>query len=177
MFRKIVVGYDGPERSAETSALAEALRDPDKGTLLLASAFWARPLLVGGLTLAEDLGVIRETTEALLAEARDALCNPDRVQIRAIPADSPSRMLAEVAEAEHADLVVVGASRCRELGRPLPGTTAEPVIHDAPCAVAVAPPAYPGGDIRRIGVAYDGSPEADARGARRSRSRASSARL
>jgi nucleotide-binding universal stress UspA family protein len=64
--------------------------------------------------------------------------------------------------AEHADLIVVGSSRRRELGRPLPGTTAERLLHDAPCAVAVPPPGYTGGDIRRIGVAYDGSPEADA---------------
>jgi len=161
MFRTIVVGYDTPERSADTSALAKALRDPDDGTLLLASAVSSQPLAVGGITFPEDLDVIRETTEALLAEARDALSGPDRVQIRAIPAESPARMLTELAEAEHADLVVVGASRCRERGRPLPGTTAEPVLHDAPCAVAVAPPGYTGGDIRRIGVAYDGSPDAD----------------
>ena len=161
MFRTIVIGYDTPERIAESSALAEALRDPDEGTLLLASAVSSRPLAVGGFTLAEDLGVICETTEALLAEARDALSGPDRVHIRAIPADSPARMLSELADAEHADLVIVGASRRRELGRPLPGTTAEQVLRDAPCPVAVVAPRYTGGDIRRIGVAYDGSPEAD----------------
>ena len=161
MFRTIVIGYDTPERTAESSTLAEALRDPDDGTVLLASAVSSRPLAVGGFTLAEDLGVICETTEALLAEARDALSGPDRVHTRAIPADSPARMLSELAEAEHADLVIVGASRRRELGRPLPGTTAEQVLRDAPCPVAVVPPRYTGGDIRRIGVAYDGSPEAD----------------
>ena len=160
MFRTIVIGYDTPERTAESSTLAEALRDPDDGTVLLASAVSSRPLAVGG-ALAEDLGVICETTEALLAEARDALSVLDRVHTRAIPADSPARMLSELAEAEHADLVIVGASRRRELGRPLPGTTAEQVLRDAPCPVAVVPPRYTGGDIRRIGVAYDGSPEAD----------------
>jgi nucleotide-binding universal stress UspA family protein len=71
-------------------------------------------------------------------------------------------VLAEVAEAEQADLVVVGSSRRSTLGRLLPGTTAERLLHDAPCPVAVAPCGYSGGDIRRIGVAYDGSPEADA---------------
>jgi len=162
MFRTIVIGYDTPERSAENSALAEALRDPDDGTLLLASAVSSRPLEIGGLTFGEDLGVMRETTEALLAEARGALPEPDHVRTRAIPAESPARMLSELAEAEDADLLVVGASRRRELGLPLPGTTAEHVLRDAPCPVAVVPPRYAGGDIRRIGVAYDGSPEADA---------------
>ena len=162
MFRTIVIGYDTPERSAENSALAEALRDPDDGTLLLASAVSSQPLEIGGLTFGEDLGVMCETTEALLAEARDALPAPDHVRTRAIPAESPARMLAELAEAEDADLVVVGAGRRRELGLPLPGTTAEQVLRDAPCPVAVVPPRYTGGDVRRIGVAYDGSPEADA---------------
>ena len=80
---------------------------------------------------------------------------------RTIPADLPAPMFPGVAEAEHADFVV-GASRRRELSRPLPRTTAERALEDAPCSVAVAPPVYTDADIRRIGVAYDGSPEADA---------------
>jgi nucleotide-binding universal stress UspA family protein len=80
---------------------------------------------------------------------------------RTIPADLPAPMLPGLAEAEHADFVV-GASRRRELSRPLPRTTAERALEDAPCSVAVAPPVYTDADIRRIGVAYDGSPEADA---------------
>ena len=68
----------------------------------------------------------------------------------------------EMPEAEGADLLVVGFSRRSALGRRLPGSTAERLLHEAPCPVAVAPPGYSGGDIRRIGVAYDGSPEAGA---------------
>jgi nucleotide-binding universal stress UspA family protein len=86
----------------------------------------------------------------------------DQVMIRAIPSYSASRALTTVAEAEHADLVVVGSSRQRDaLRRLLPATT-ERLVHDAPCPVAVAPRGYSGGDIRRIGVAHDGSHEADA---------------
>ena len=44
----------------------------------------------------------------------------------------------------------------------LPGTTAERLLHGAPCAVAVAPRGYERDDIRHIGVAYEGSPEAEA---------------
>ena len=82
---------------------------------------------------------------------------------RTIPTDLPAPMLPRLAEAEHADFVV-GARRRRELSRPLPRTTAERALDDAPCSVAVAPPVYTDAeaDIRRIGVAYDGSPEADA---------------
>ena len=44
----------------------------------------------------------------------------------------------------------------------LPGTTGEQLFHGAPCAVAIAPHGYEGGEIRHIGVAYEGSPEAEA---------------
>lgn len=116
MFKTILIGYDGPKRGDEATALAEALRDPRTGSLLLMSA-----------------------------------CP-----------DSPGRALSEAAESEDADLVVVGAGERSALGRPLPGTAAERLVDDPPCAVAVAPPNYSGGDIRCIGVAYDGTSVADA---------------
>ena len=46
-----------------------------------------------------------------------------------------------------------------------PGSTGERLLHGAPCAVAVVPHGYrtrADQSIRRIGVAYDGSDEADA---------------
>jgi nucleotide-binding universal stress UspA family protein len=162
MFQTILVGYDGPERGGEAIALAETLRDPDTGTLLLTSAYPPAPLPVGGFVGPQDIEVLREQAEDLLAVARASLPDRERVLIRAIPSDSAARVLSEVAEAEHADLVVVGSSRRSALGRLLPGTTAERLLHDAPCPVAVAPRGYTAGDIRRIGVAYDGSSEADA---------------
>ena len=162
MFQTILIGYDEPERGGEAIALAETLRDPHTGTLVLTSVYPPAPLPVGRYVGPQDIEVLREQTEELLLVARDALPDRDRVMIRAIPSDSAARVLTEVAEAEQADLIVVGSSRRSELGRLLPGTTAERLLHDAPCPVAVAPRGYSGGDIRRIGVAYDGSPEADA---------------
>ena len=162
MFQKIVIGYDEPERGGEATALAETLRDPHAGTLVLTSVYPPAPLPVGSFVGPQDIELLREQAEELLLVARDALPDRDRVMIRAIPADSAARVLSEVAEAEQADLVVVGSSRRSTLGRLLPGTTAERLLHDAPCQVAVAPRGYSGGDIRRIGVAYDGSAEAEA---------------
>jgi nucleotide-binding universal stress UspA family protein len=162
MVQTILIGYDEPERGGEAIALAEALRDPDTGTLLLTSVYPPAPLPVGGFVAPQDIEVLHDEAEDLLLVARDALPERDRVLIRAIPSDSAARVLSEMAAAEQADLIVVGSSRRSKLGRLLPGTTAEHVLQHAPCPVAVAPRGYTGGDIRRIGVAYDGSPEADA---------------
>ena len=158
MFRTIVVGYDGPGGGREAIALAEALRDPRKGTLLLTSAYLPTPVPTAPLVTVPDL---REPTEASLAEARATL--GPRVPVRTVAvAAASARALIETAEREQADLVVVGSSRRGTLGRVLPGTTGEQLLHGAPCAVAIAPHGYEGGEIRHIGVAYDGSPEAEA---------------
>jgi nucleotide-binding universal stress UspA family protein len=162
MFQTILIGYDEPERGGEAIALAETLRDPQTATLLLTSVYPPAPLPVGGFVAPQDIEMLRDQTEELLLVARDALPDRDRVMIRAIPSDSAARVLTEMAEVEHADLIVVGSSRRSALGRLLPGTTAERLLQDAPCPVAVAPRGYSGGDLRRVGVAYDGSAEADA---------------
>ena len=163
MFRSIVIGYDGPGRGDEAVALAALLRDPRKGTLLLTSAYPLAPAMsVGGYVVPEEIDKLQAEAEAMLAAARDAMPAKERTRIRALASDSPPRVLTEIAEAEHADLVVVGSSHRGAIGRVLPGTTAERLLHGAPCAVAVAPRGYRGGLIRRIGVAYDSSPEAEA---------------
>jgi nucleotide-binding universal stress UspA family protein len=146
MFQRILVGYDSPKRGDEATALADALRDPRTGRLLLASAY--------------DEGRGDETA-GMLEDARERLRTPDRAQVRAIASDTPGRTLKALAETERADLVVVGSGSRSALGHPLPGTAAERLACDPPCPVAVAPRGYTGGDIRRIGIVYDGSPSAD----------------
>lgn len=158
MFRTIVVGYDEPERGGEAIALAEALRDPRHGSLLLASAYLPTPVPTAPFEFAVDQ---RDPTESLLSEARAQLEGRVPVRTISVPA-APARALTEIAEREHADLVVVGSSHHGKVGRVLPGTTAEWLLRGAPCAVAVAPRGYERDDIRHIGVAYEGSPEAEA---------------
>ena len=86
-----------------------------------------------------------------------------RVRRRAPVAPSPARGLTELAESEDADLLVTGSSRHAEPGRIRPQRTAGRLLQGAPCAVAIAP-----GGLRSeaadppLGIAYDGSPEADA---------------
>ena len=106
MFRTIIVGYDEPERGGEAVALAEALRDPLHGSLLLTSAYLPTPVPTAPFVVAADL---RDPTESLLSEARAQLEGRVPVRTISVPA-APARALTETAEREHADLVVVGSS-------------------------------------------------------------------
>jgi len=76
--------------------------------------------------------------------------------------ESAAQLLHERAEAEGAQLVVLGSSHTGRFGRVIPGGTGERLLHGSPCAVAVVPRGHADRPIERIGVAYDGSPEADA---------------
>lgn len=65
---------------------------------------------------------------------------------------------------EHAEVLVVGASHLRPVLRAVRGDVALGVVRDAPCAIAAAPLGYAAKapvEPRRIGVAWDGSDEAD----------------
>jgi nucleotide-binding universal stress UspA family protein len=69
--------------------------------------------------------------------------------------------LHQLAEEEHADLIVVGSTRHALLGRVLMGDDCRASLDGAPCAVAVAPRGYEhvSHRLRRLGVGYDDSPE------------------
>ena len=159
MFRTIVVGYDEPERGGEAIALAEALRDPRHGSLLLTSAYLPTPVPAAPFVVATRSCAIPPSASSR-RRARNSRDGSRCARSRSRP--RPPRALTETAEREHADLVVVGSSHRGKVGRVLPGTTAERLLHGAPCAVAVAPRGYARDDIRHIGVAYEGSPEAEA---------------
>jgi nucleotide-binding universal stress UspA family protein len=74
-----------------------------------------------------------------------------------------ARDLAQAAERDGADLIVLGSRTDAPEGRVWPTRTTMRLLHEAHCAVAVAPGGYEGaGPFRHLGVAYDGSPEADA---------------
>jgi len=69
-----------------------------------------------------------------------------------------------LAEAQDADIVVVGSSHRGFLGRVFIGDDTRASLNGAPCAIAVAPIGYAQriGGVRTIGVGYDGSPDSEA---------------
>jgi nucleotide-binding universal stress UspA family protein len=74
---------------------------------------------------------------------------------RALLAGSPAQALHDLAEEEHASLVVVGATHLGHIGRLTPGSVASNLLHGAPCPVLVVPSYHEPRPIRTVAVAYD----------------------
>ena len=135
---------------------------------LLAEVLGARPLVVR--VFPRPAGVVDpEEIEAAMAEkAESATADiPERLlalepRTLAVAHDSTGAALFEIASEEEASAVVVGSGRTGILGRVLPGSTGQALLHGAPCAVAVAPRGYSGAlpdHILHVGAAFDDSPE------------------
>jgi nucleotide-binding universal stress UspA family protein len=144
----IVIGVDATDRSRDVIAFA---RQFDHAHLIAATSF-----PVGG---APGYAILRDTALDTLHEATQGV---EDVETRAIAETSPARALHDLAAAAGADLVVVGSTHTGRLGRVLPGSTGEKLLHGSPCAVAVVPRGYTERRVTKIGVAYDGSDEARA---------------
>ncbi len=81
---------------------------------------------------------------------------PDDVQTLLIAAASVPHELDRLARGEHAALLAVGASHRGAIGRLLPGSIGERVVHGSPCPVLVVPEGHGDRSVRCIAVAYDG---------------------
>jgi nucleotide-binding universal stress UspA family protein len=77
-------------------------------------------------------------------------------EARVVEHSTPARGIAATIEELQPRLVVLGSSHRGRLGRVLPGSTAERVIHGAPCPVVVVPHghAMPAGGLRSVGAAF-----------------------
>jgi nucleotide-binding universal stress UspA family protein len=162
-FRRVITAFDGSPPAEDALALALRLLEPDDGTLTLACVVSGRRWHLGAHVHRPD-AVVPDEIAFMLADARDRAVPPGiRVRRRAPVAPSPARGLTELAEQEGADLVVIGSSRNADPGSVRLEHTAGRLLEGAPCAVAVAPGGLRETDaFHHIGVAYDGSPEAEA---------------
>ena len=155
MFRTIVVGSDGRERGRGAVSLAYALATESDARLLLVGVHALLPV-----PLPHSFAAEHEDLERALRSVRDELAPEAIVRVQA--GLSPAHALRHVAEAEGADLIVVGSRHRRRLQQILDGDHALQVLHGAACAVAVAPdPIAPRARLERIGVGLDDTPESD----------------
>ncbi len=163
MFKNVLVGVDGRAGGRDAIALASQLADPDRElTLAQVHTGDLRPshVIAPGLVAEE-----REASHKLLEQERAAA--DVKAQLISIVSMSPGRGLHEQAEEQHADLIVVGSCSHGAFGRAMLGDDTRAALNGAPCAVAVAPLGYADGrggraPIKKVGVAYNSSPESKA---------------
>src|SRR4051812_7954732 len=159
----ILIGVDDSPRCEDAVAFAGGLAAASGATVVLACVFPYddRP---GRASNPESRSGLEAQAQETLRRAAARLedVDPARVKTIAVASTSAPRALDRLAESERAELIVVGATHTGNLGRIFPGSTAERLLHGAPCPVAVVPAGYrppPAGRPAQIGVAYDGSEE------------------
>jgi nucleotide-binding universal stress UspA family protein len=156
---KIIVGVDRSDESRDAIALARRLAGLNRSTLVLANVFLYDETPSRALNHGFE-EYLRTEAKGLVDELRRTINGDVPVETHVIPNPSVPHGLHALAEEEDAGLIVVGSSHTGRMGRVLPGTTAERLLHGAPCPVAVAPKGYadrPVHEPRAIGCGYDDS--------------------
>jgi nucleotide-binding universal stress UspA family protein len=165
MYRDLIVGYDGSPPARDALAFARRLA---RATGARALVLHVRPYRANSAEITpgtRDHLDWRTGVEKTLQRARAVMADVPSVAFRAIADTSPARALHDAAEEADAALIVLGATHRSGLGLTVPGTTAEAVIHSAPCAVAIAPAGFADtGGAPRFGLvvaAVDGGGETE----------------
>lgn len=155
MFKRVIVAVDGSERALDALRLAEALVDAD-GALIVSCVHHFRGLsaLLDPTEPHLDAGEARACVDAALALVERDI----QAQALLLSGANAASTLQRAARSERAELIVLGSSRRGTLGRVFIGSAAQQTLHDAPCAVAIAPLGFHAGSadaIARVTVAYD----------------------
>jgi nucleotide-binding universal stress UspA family protein len=162
MSAPIVVGFDphGADDGPVHFGIAAARFT---GAPLVIAAVYGGGLFTNRLADGEFQDELSEDARAALDRLRIRLEGDADVQaeVRLVEAVTPARGLTAALEELDAGLAVVGATDRGAVGRSVVGSTAERVIHGAPCPVAVVPGDFEGGELNSVGVAYTDSPEGE----------------
>ena len=160
MFNTIVVGVDGREGGRDALTLAGRLALLNGGELIAVRVL-PFDYYVSRAGSPPYSSIAEQDAKSELGQALEEAGLT--ATIRVLGDSSPARALHRVAEESHADMIVVGSTHHGAIGRVLAGDDAAGTVHGSPCPVAVAPRGLAEKDwphISRIGVGYDGGPEA-----------------
>ena len=160
---KIIVGIDESDRSKDAVVLASQLARGSNAELVLVCVYPYDDYPARGAGTGYRR-YLREDAEAAIQRAQEGVADLPVVTSHATPELSPAKGVQAMAAREGASLIVIGSSHRGGVGRVLAGTTAERLLHGAPCPVAVAPMGLHTheGAIGMIAVAYDRSKESKA---------------
>jgi nucleotide-binding universal stress UspA family protein len=164
--RRILIGFDGSSHGEDALAFGQALAQATGAETAVAVAYKAVIPKDSSGTESDYQARLRHEAEQELERARGLAPELPAEAFRTVRGSAASA-LHRLAEELEADAIVVGTSHRGALGRVWAGSATEQVLHGAPCAVAVAPVDYAqlppeSRRLRRVGIAYDGSPEAKA---------------
>jgi nucleotide-binding universal stress UspA family protein len=162
---KVIVGFNASEQSDDALVLGQALAKVYGAELHVAvvlprSRIPFEEAIAGGQVSAQLEERLYESAERRLGGTEFVRASLDGE----VGGRSAARALYEYAEDQDAGLIVVGSSHRGKVGRMLPGSVGESLLRGAPCAVAVAPRGFARREhagFHRIGLAYDGTEEAD----------------
>lgn len=158
MPKPIVVGFDPKTTDRAPVEFGVAAARFTGAPLIVASVCATRRGASSRHSVEEDLG--GEAGGALAELERELASEDVEISYREADSTSAARALHEAAEHEDAGLLVVGSTRRATLGRLLPGSTADRLMHGAPCPIAVVPTGWKrSGPALTIGVAYLDTPE------------------
>jgi nucleotide-binding universal stress UspA family protein len=156
---KIVIGHDGSEQGRDALALGREMADVVGATPVVTTVLpWPSNLMapdeLDAAAKADTAELFRSASDYLEGYAAEEWWCINR---------SPADALYQVAEDEAAALIVVGSCHRGPIGRVMVGGVGTSLLHGAPCSVLVAPRGFADDEarsLRRIGIGFDGSPEA-----------------
>ena len=164
MHANLIIGFDGSLAGRDAVALGRRL----------ALATGARPTVIYVRSPRPTTAEIPEVPDdwswgasvaTTLDEARLMLADVPGADFQGVAETSVARVLHGAAEQAEAPLIVLGSTHRAGIGRVVPGTTAEAVIHASPCAVAIAPSGYADNNAQAhfglVIAAVDGGPETE----------------
>ena len=143
---KIIVSYDDTDNDKDALALGKALGELD-GEISLAYVRHTQQPDSAREALEE------KDAEELLRHGAETL-GDEKIERHVVVHASTGNGLWELAQREHADVVVFGSDYRTAEGAVLPGTSAQRLLTGGPVAVAVAPAGFRnhGGTLSTIGV-------------------------
>jgi nucleotide-binding universal stress UspA family protein len=157
---RVAVGVDGYPEGRDAVALGQSIAAAVGADLLLVSVH-TDPLVV--LPAEMNWKGLEQQAEKMLRETRNELAPGARVDVETDL--FVARALERVVSREHRDLLVLGSSRKADEGHVRIGKRTRQLLAECDCAIAIAPRGMhsePGRRFARIGVGYDGGPEAQA---------------
>ena len=158
MTRALLAGADGTGSGLDAVAFGARLASAISSPLVVACVCPNEALLAGAEGGSDDPQ--RQAT-SILEAARDVVGDLP-ADYRTVVSTSPARGLAELAEKEDVEAVVVGSTHRGPVGRVMSGSTAERLLHGSGCPVAVAPRGYRlhrSKPVEAIGAAFTDTPE------------------